>query len=143
MRHSAHRAAQRLLRDSGGATITEYAIILFLVAVVAATGFRFLGDKLSGGMNKAGGHLVAQNDTPTQAAPAPAGGGGAPGAKGGAAAEPAPVKTSPDQAAFGGPRVAEAPKEESHLGKFAMIALGIIGCGAVFFAIMKGKNAPQ
>jgi Flp pilus assembly pilin Flp len=142
MRLRVQRASSRLLRDDRGATITEYAIILFLVAVVAATGFRFLGDKLSNGMNKAGGHLAAQNDSTAQAgAAATAGGAGTAGAKGGAGADAPAVKTGPDQAGFGGPRVAEAPKEESNLGKFAMIALGIIGCGATFFAIMKGKNA--
>jgi Flp pilus assembly pilin Flp len=127
-RHDFRRA---LLRDQRGASLTEYALILFVVAVVCAIGFKALGHSLGSGMNAAGGHLQNQNQSQpapqgseaANAAPAPAGGG--------------------DTSTFGGARAAASKEKEgpSSLSKFAMIALGIIGAGAAFFAAMKGKHA--
>jgi Flp pilus assembly pilin Flp len=127
-------------RDTRGATITEYAIILFLVAVVGALAFRFLGDKLSGGVGKAGSNLDSPAPAAAQAdSSGTAGGGGglttSHGANGGTAGGGDP------NASYGGPRTAATPQEGTPFAKFAMIALGIIGAGAAFFAAMKGKHA--
>ena len=118
--------------------MTEYAIILFLVMVVAGTGFRLFGEKLGMGVGKAGANL----DTPTDTRP-PAE------AQGGAGASSSGVATShgagggggDPTAAYGGPRTATTAQEGTPFAKFAMIALGIIGAGVAFFAAMKGKHA--
>jgi Flp pilus assembly pilin Flp len=136
MRNDHVRATRRFVRDTRGATITEYAIMLFLIVVACAVGFRVLGYKMQSSMTKAGQNL----DTSSAATGAPpaAGVGGAGGPGGAASAAPEAKLGGTD--AFGGPRVAEPPKPESHLGKFAMLALGIIGCGAAFFSFMKGRE---
>ncbi len=132
-----HRASRRFLRDTRGATITEYALMLFLVVVVAATAFRFLGATIARGVSGAMAHFTTSHEAgkPTDVANVKA---NAAAAASAAAAQPAVANTQPG---FGGPRAAEATREESSLGKFALLALGVVGCGAVFFVAMKGKNA--
>jgi len=49
-----------LRRDTRGASITEYAIILFIVAVVCAVSFKFLGQKLGGGFGTVSHNLEGQ-----------------------------------------------------------------------------------
>jgi Flp pilus assembly pilin Flp len=142
MRPEAHRNARRVARRraSRGATITEYAIILFVVAVVGALGFRFFGQKLGGDMGKAGANLDSPTQTTAQADSNGAGGEsngnlttshGANG--GGGGGDPT--------SSYGGPRTPTTAPEGTSFAKFAMIALGIIGAGAAFFAAMKGKHA--
>jgi Flp pilus assembly pilin Flp len=140
MQLRAHRTVRRSGRRRGtrGATVTEYALILFVVAVVGALGFRFFGQKLEGGVGKAGSNL--DSPTPTTATDSNGAGGGAgngnittthgAGAGGGG---------DPTQAY--GPRTRATAQEGTPFAKFAMIALGIIGAGAAFFALMKGKHA--
>jgi hypothetical protein len=64
--------------------------------------------------------------------------GGGAAAGGGGAAGGAKSETNEG---FGGPRVPAKESEGSSLPKLAMIALGIVGGLAAFFAMMKGKNA--
>jgi len=139
MRLRTHRGARRFRPGGRGATITEYAIILFVVAVVAGAGFRFFGKKLEGGVGAAGSNLETQS--PSSAATDTAGGAGGgvttthgAGAGAGGGSDPS--------AGFGGPRAPlTATEGGSSFAKFAMIALGIIGAAAAFFAAMKGKHA--
>ncbi len=116
--------------------MTEYAIIVFIVAVVGASGFRVFGSKLQGGLNRTQGTLSEQqagaggpggNDSFAAATTA---GGGAGGGGGHEA-----------NAGFGGARVALKADEGTPFAKFALIALCVIGAGAAFFAAMKGKHA--
>jgi len=114
--------------------------MLFLVLVVGAVGFRFLGQKLGGGVGKAGSNL--DSPTPVAAQADSNGTGGnlttSHGAKGGGGA----AGGGDPNTGYGGARTPIAPPPEgSPFAKFAMIALGIIGCGAAFFAAMKGKHA--
>jgi len=140
MRHRTHRASRGPRRSNRGATITEYAIILFVVAVVVAGGFRVFGAKLQGGVGAAGNDLEASSEG--TAGGGQAGGGGAGGGlttshgAGATAGGGGDTSTS-----YGGARVPITPTEGTPFAKFAMIALGIIGAAAAFFAAMKGKNA--
>jgi len=140
MQPRAHRTVRRSGRRWGnlGATVTEYALILFVVAVVGALGFRFFGQKLERGVGKAGSNLDSPTPT-TQADSSGAGGGGGNGnlttthgAGGGGGGDPTQTY---------GPRTPTVAQEGTPFAKFAMIALGVIGAGAAFFALMKGKHA--
>ncbi len=144
MRKSIPRASRRFLRDTRGATVTEYAIILFLVAVVAASGFRVFGSKLQNGMGRAKGNLEVQGDTTAQTTPAGGGGGGGGAAAGGGGGGNAGVNAAHPtrtQEGFGGPREQITAREGSSFPKFAMVAIGIIVAVAAFVAAMKAKNA--
>jgi Flp pilus assembly pilin Flp len=141
MQPRAHPTARRVggRRHTRGATVTEYAIIIFVVAVVGALGFRFFGQKLEGGVGKAGSNL----DSPTQSTAGndSNGAGGAGGSGGITTSHGANSGSSDPNAGFGGARTPTVEKEGTPFAKFAMIALGIIGAGAAFFAAMKGKHA--
>jgi Flp pilus assembly pilin Flp len=141
MRLWAHRGARGIVRDTRGATVTEYAIILFLVAVVAASGFRLFGQKLQGGVGKAGSNLETQNDSRPSAPQGGAGGGASSSGATASAGAGGGGGAADTTAVYGGPRTATTPQEGTPFGKFAMIALGIIGAAAAFFAAMKGKHA--
>lgn len=140
MQPLAHRIVRRAARRraSLGATVTEYALILFVVAVVGALGFRFFGQKLEGGVGKAGSNLDSPTPT-TQADSSGAGGGGGNGNITTTHGAGAGGGGDPTQAY--GPRTPTTAQEGTPFAKFAMIALGIIGAGAAFFAAMKGKHA--
>jgi Flp pilus assembly pilin Flp len=132
------RFARGLHRDERGATITEYALILFLVLVVAAGGWKVFGAKLNASMGKTTATLEASGDTPHQGG----GGGGAGGGGGGAAAGGAAGGAGGGtDDSFGGSRTRAKEAESSSLPKLAMIALAIIGGAAIFFTAMKGKSA--
>ena len=138
MRPLAHRRSLSLRRGRRGATIAEYTIILFVVAVVAAVSFKIFGSKLEKGMGKTGSNFEHSSEATGQAAPQ--GGGAAGGSPSAAAAAGAAGKDKTDD--YGGAREKPVPKEESSLfAKLAMIALGIVGVAAAFFAMMKGKHA--
>jgi Flp pilus assembly pilin Flp len=136
-------AARRLRDDTRGATITEYALILFLLAVVGAGALRIFGSTVSDGLSTTEGHLKNSEAPPKPDDTGSGEGAGGShttlrtshGAKGGAGGGGAEAE------GFGGPRVRTTAKEESPLAKFAMIALGVIGAAAAFFAAMRGKHA--
>jgi hypothetical protein len=90
-------------------------------------------------MNKTTANLETSDTTH-----AGGGGGAAGGAGGGAAAGGGGAgggTSAGTNEGFGGPRLPAKESEGSSLPKLAMIALGIIGGLAAFFAMMKGKNA--
>ena len=136
--HQAARAGLGFRRDTRGATMTEYALILVVVAVVCAIGFKVFGQTLSSGMGQAGGHL---DQSSSQSEPPAAQAGGASSAA--PVAETRGASQADPGSSFGGPRQATVAQTggSSSLSKFAMIALGVIGAAAAFFAIMKGKHA--
>jgi len=147
MRHTLPRRAhlsRRLWSDARGATITEYALMIFLVAVVAAGGFRVFGSSVGGGVTTAENNLKS-TDPPPKVGDNGSGAGEA--EHGGTTLRTSHgARAGGDEGAraaetFGGPRSRAQPKEESQFAKFAMIALGVIGAAAAFFAAMKGKHA--
>jgi Flp pilus assembly pilin Flp len=133
------RARLATRRSKRGATITEYALLLTLLLVVAVGGYKFLGKSAGdAGFNRT--DKVLKNGAPPPPPPPPPA--AAEGAGGGAAAGGAGGAASTQDSTFGGPRGKVTHAEEgSPFVKFALIALGIIGLGATFFALSKGKHA--
>jgi Flp pilus assembly pilin Flp len=137
MRPETHRASRRRYRSIRGATLTEYALIIFMVTVAGAVGFRVFGAKISGGVSKAGSGLESSKETARAGSQGGAGSSAA-SSSGGAAAS----STGTEEAAtYGGARTATTEKEGTPYAKFAMIALGVVGAAAAFFAAVKGKGS--
>jgi len=48
---------KKFLKDSKGATIVEYALLLFAILLIAAAAFKTLGGRVSAGATSASGQL--------------------------------------------------------------------------------------
>ena len=117
--------------------MTEYAIMLFLVLVVAAGSWKVFGQNLEKGMGKTTSNL--EHDDPN-ASPAPPPPGGASSAATTSHGENGSTGGSTG-GGFGGARVPPKEKEDSSLPKFARVAIAVVLGGAAFFAAMKGKHS--
>jgi Flp pilus assembly pilin Flp len=137
MRPTPHRASRPRYGRTRGATLTEYALIIFMVTVAGAVGFRVFGAKISGGVGKAGSGLESSKDT----ARAGSQGGGSSSAASSAGGAEASSTGTEESASYGGARTATTEKEGTPYAKFAMIALGVVGAAAAFFAAVKGKGS--
>jgi hypothetical protein len=138
---------RRWRRDTRGTTIVEYAIVLFVLLVIGAIALRVLGMTMEKKVGEANKHLSGQASQTSGENNAPAST-----ATGAAAAAAAAEKAkgggqniNNDPTAQGGGNV-EKPEEVPQGGapfivRFALIALGVIGAAAAFFAISKGKPA--
>jgi hypothetical protein len=133
------------LSNTRGATLAEYAIMLFIVLCVAAIGFRVLGVTLEKKVGQANKHMTHQEgqtasagDTTATSAAAAAGGGTA-------APKPGSSDIGKDPTATGGGSESRDGGDEQQgsslpmIARFALLALGVIGAAAAFLAISKGK----
>jgi Flp pilus assembly pilin Flp len=133
-----------LRRNTRGATLAEYAIMLFLILVIAAIGFKVLGVTLEKKVGQANKHMTHQEGQTASADNASSAGGSAAAAP---SVKPGSSEISKDPTATGGgegsARDGSEEKESSlpMIARFALLALGVIGAAAAFFAISKGKPA--
>jgi Flp pilus assembly pilin Flp len=137
-------------RDTRGTTIAEYALLLFVVLVVCAVGLKVLGITLERKVGAANKHMSGQGEPASTAQAAKEGdnaaGSGAAAAAGGGnkAATSSSDSINKDPSVAGGGRgESEAPGGGNvpAIARFALIALGVIGAAAAFFAMAKGKPA--
>jgi len=142
---------KRLGRDTRGTTIVEYAIMLFLVLVVCAVGFKVLGMMVERKVGQANKHMQGQGEQANQSGAssgesssgASAGAGAASGGKATASNTTDNLNKDPTSTTTtgGGGGEGESSSSFPMMAKFALIALGVIGAAAAFFAIAKGKPA--
>jgi Flp pilus assembly pilin Flp len=126
----------RLRRDRRGTTIVEYGIMLFLIIVVAAIGFKVLGLSIQKKFGAADQHMSGQGG-PGQAA-----GSGANGPSAGNGARAASGSSDYARDPTTGGDVASSASNLPAVARLALVAVGIIGGALVFFAISKsGKKA--
>jgi hypothetical protein len=131
-------------KNTRGATLAEYAIMLFIVLCVCAIGFRVLGVTLEKKVGQANKHMTHQEgqsasagDNTASSAAAAAGGTAAP--KAGSS------DIGKDPTATGGGSESRDGGDEQQgsslpmIARFALLALGVIGAAAAFLAISKGK----
>jgi Flp pilus assembly pilin Flp len=123
-------------RSTTGATLAEYAIMLFLITVVAAVGVRLLGVGVARKFGAADKGLQGQAPTASSAQAAGS-------ASAAANASKATVDINKDPTAAGGGGNSDKGNSEQgglpFLVKFALIALGVIGAAAAFLAMWKGR----
>jgi Flp pilus assembly pilin Flp len=138
----------KLRRDTRGTTIVEYALLLFVVLVVCAVGLKVLGMTLAHKFGSADKHMAGQGES-TSSAQGSGGdnassSGGAAAAGGGAKAAAKSsdgINKDPTNAAGGGDGETPSQGGLPLIVRFALIALGVVGAAAAFFAIAKGKPA--
>jgi Flp pilus assembly pilin Flp len=136
-------------RNTTGATVAEYAIMLFFIIVIAVVGVRVLGLSLQRKFGAADKHMTGQAQTSSAGAQ----GDNAQAASSAAAAANGDkeradkAKATQDinkdpTAAGGGARSDDGDSQQGGLPflvKFALLALAIIGFAAAFLAMSKGK----
>jgi len=141
---------KHLRRDTRGTTIVEYAIMLFLVLVVCAVGFKVLGMMVERKVGQANKHMQGQGEQ-ANAQSGQSSGESTSGASAGAASGGKATATNTSEnlnkdptstaSTTGGGGDGESSGGFPLMAKFALIALGVIGAAAAFFAIAKGKPA--
>ncbi len=138
------RYTPHMHRDTRGTTIAEYAIMLFLILVVCAVAIKVLGIGLEKKFSSANKHVAGQGE---QTSSASAGNSG--GAQGGNAAAAGSAKAASGDTMGRDPTASAASQtgdDEGQQGglplvvRFALLALGVIGAAAAFFAIAKGNK---
>jgi Flp pilus assembly pilin Flp len=139
LRPSSSTRKRRLSRDTRGTTIVEYGLLLFVVLVICAVGLKVLGITLQHKFGAADKHMAGQGEQATASA------GQAANAAGAASAAPKPdaIHKDPTNATAGGAGENEAQNTGGLplVARFALVALGVIGAAAAFFAIAKNKPA--
>jgi len=136
---------RRALRDRRGTTIVEYALILFVVLVVGAVAVKVLGITLERKVGAANKHMAGQGEpAPTgqtaENAQNGAGGGGAGNGSKTNASNADNINKDPTVAGSGdGDKEVASTGELPLIARFALIALGVIGAAAAFFAMSKSK----
>jgi hypothetical protein len=155
-------ASMRMLRDRRGAGIAEYALLLFLIVVIAAVTYRVMGQRVGRAGNKTNQEFQAQHagnksGGAGQGAPGDSAGGGAQpqgGAGGGAAgagggggggaasAQAAGAKPS-DNSSGSAPSDEEEPVEQRKIPFWKIIGAVILVLFAVggYLAFRKGNKA--
>jgi len=141
---------KHLRRDTRGTTIVEYAIMLFLVLVVCAVGFKVLGMMVERKVGQANEHMQGQGEQ-ANAQSGQSSGESTSGASAGAASGGKATATNTSEnlnkdptstaSTTGGGGDGESSGGFPLMAKFALIALGVIGAAAAFVAIAKGKPA--
>jgi hypothetical protein len=135
--------------DTRGTTIAEYAVLLFMILVIGAIAVKVLGMTIEKKVGQANKHMTGQGGQTSSAGGssdnAPASTAGASGAGAGAKPSTTSGDVGKDPTAAGGG--GEGKDDDSQQGglpiivKFALIALGVIGAAAAFFAMSKNKPA--
>ena len=135
-------------RNTAGATVAEYAIMLFFIVVIAVAGVRVLGFSLQRKFGAADKHMSGQAQTSgataqdnAQAASSAAAAANGDKNRTDKARATADLNKDPTAAGGGAPGT-EVDTEQGNLPflvKFALLALAIIGFAAAFLAMSKGK----
>lgn len=129
---------KRMRRDTRGTTMVEYGIMLFLVLVVCAVGLKLLGISLQHKFGQANNSVAGQTESAGASQQANYGGKGVASAAPSAAPPPSDINKDPtDTTAAGGKETASSGLPM--IARFALLALGVIGTAAAFFA-MKNKK---
>ena len=113
--------------------MAEYALILFAVFVVCAAGFRVVGYIIERKTGVAAEELDNKGGQATAAQAKPAGSS--------STASRVESYDGPAASAKSSSPAAQQAAQTSTVARFALVALGILGAAAVFFAIMRGKHA--
>ncbi len=139
----------RMRRDTRGTTMVEYGLLLFVVLVICAVGLKVLGITLQRKFSQADQHMAGNGQAQTTSSGAPAaqgdpnyGGTGV--AKPGDPARPPPDAVHKDPTAAtgggGGDGATAAGGGLPAVARFALLALGVLGTVAAFFAMKTKKT---
>jgi Flp pilus assembly pilin Flp len=128
-------------RDTRGTTMVEYGLLLFVVLVICAVGLKVLGITLQHKFGQAEKGVAGQAE-PANAGAAQSnyGGTGVASAAPSAAARPADINKDPTSVTAGGGEHEAPTSGLPMIARFALLALGVIGTVAAFFAMKQKKT---
>jgi Flp pilus assembly pilin Flp len=128
-------------RDTRGTTMVEYGLLLFVVLVVCAVGIKVLGITLQHKFKQANNSVAGQPESANAGQPN-YGGTGVASASPSAPPRATDINKDPTNTTGGGPgeKEAQAASGLPMIARFALLALGVIGTVAAFFAMKKQKT---
>jgi hypothetical protein len=120
--------------------MVEYGLLLFVVLVICAVALKILGITLQHKFGAAEKNVAGQGETTASGDQPNYGNTAAAAASASARAAAAKDKVSVDPTATSGEKEEPASGGLPLVARFALIALGVIGAAAAFFAIAKGNK---
>jgi Flp pilus assembly pilin Flp len=130
-------------RDTRGTTMVEYGLLLFVVLVVCAVGIKVLGITLQHKFKQANNSVAGQPEPAAAGQQQPNyGGTGVASASPSAPPRATDTNKDPTSTTGGGPGEKEGQVASGlpMIARFALLALGVIGTVAAFFAMKKQKT---
>jgi Flp pilus assembly pilin Flp len=120
--------------------MVEYGLLLFVVLVVCAVGIKVLGITLQHKFKQANNSVAGQPETANAGQQPNYGGTGVASASPSAPPRATDINKDPTNTTGGGEKEGQTASGLPMIARFALLALGVIGTVAAFFAMKKQKT---